>query len=52
MTELAVITPTWGPDVELFAELHRSVLEHTSDDTVHHLIVPASHKAKFARFSS
>jgi Family of unknown function (DUF6492) len=50
MTQLAVITPTWAPDAELFEELHRSVLEYTSDDTVHHLIVPAAHKARFARY--
>ncbi|MCG5220668.1 DUF6492 family protein [Streptosporangium soli] len=52
MTELAVVTPTYGPDAELFAGLHRSVLEYTSDDTVHHVIVPAAHKAAFARYRS
>lgn len=50
MSKLAVITPTWAPDAELFADLHRSVLEHTADDVVHHLIVPAAHKAAFARY--
>jgi hypothetical protein len=52
MTELAVITPSYGPDAELFADLHRSVLEHTSDDTVHHVIVPAAHKAAFLKHRS
>ncbi|GAA1013571.1 hypothetical protein Aple_087750 [Acrocarpospora pleiomorpha] len=51
MTELAVVTPTWKPDGEFFAELHRSVLEFTSDDTVHHVIVPAAHKSAFARYA-
>ncbi|WP_336209658.1 DUF6492 family protein [Nonomuraea sp. LPB2021202275-12-8] len=49
MSELAVVTPTYGPDAELFAHLHRSVLEHTSDDTVHHVIVPPSDRPLFAR---
>ncbi len=39
MTELAVITPTFRGDAELFANLHRSVLEFTSEDTVHHILV-------------
>lgn len=47
---LAVITPTWRPDAALFAHLHRSVLEHTPDDTVHHLIVPAAHRSVFAGY--
>ncbi|HEV2779864.1 MAG TPA: DUF6492 family protein [Actinophytocola sp.] len=49
---LAVITPTWRPDAPLFADLHRSVLEFTPDDTVHHLIVPALHRSTFARYES
>lgn len=48
---LAVITPTWRPDAALFAHLHRSVLEHTPDGTVHHLIVPAAHKSTFASYA-
>lgn len=48
---LAVITPTWRPDAPLFAHLHRSVLEHTPEDTVHHLIVPAAHKSVFAKYA-
>ena len=51
MTELAVITPTWKPDGAFFAELHRSVLEFTSDDTVHHVIVPAAHKSAFSGYA-
>lgn len=47
MSELAVITPSYAPDAELFADLHRSVLEHTSEQTVHHVIVPSADKAAF-----
>lgn len=49
MTDLAVITPTYRPDAEMFADLHRSVLQFTSDDTVHHVVVPARDRGLFAR---
>jgi hypothetical protein len=52
MAELAVITPTWRPDAPLFADLHRSVLEYTPDDTVHHVIVPWAHRRHFAGYAS
>jgi hypothetical protein len=52
MSDLAVITPTWRPDAWMLADLHRSVLEHTPDDTVHHLIVPAAHRSSFASYAS
>ncbi|MDF5752463.1 DUF6492 family protein [Spongiactinospora sp. TRM90649] len=52
VSKLAVITPSYGPDSELFTELHRSVLRHTSDDTVHHVIVPTADKTVFSRFES
>ncbi|MDP9863410.1 MULTISPECIES: DUF6492 family protein [Streptosporangium] len=51
MTELAVITPSHGPDAELFADLHRSVLEHTSDETVHHVIISPVWKSVFAKYA-
>ncbi|WP_030924610.1 DUF6492 family protein [Streptosporangium amethystogenes] len=51
MTELAVITPTYGPDAELFADLHRSVLKHTSDETVHHVIISPVCTSVFAKFA-
>jgi hypothetical protein len=41
-----------GPDALLFEHLHRSVLEHTSEQTVHHLIVPWAHRDSFARYRS
>jgi hypothetical protein len=51
VTKLAVVTPSFGPDAELFAELHESVLEHTSDETVHHVIVPPRDKELFGRYA-
>ncbi|GAA4514395.1 DUF6492 family protein [Nonomuraea ferruginea] len=51
MSDLAVVTPTYRPDADLFAHLHRSVLEHTSGDTVHHVVVPASDRALFAGYA-
>lgn len=38
---MAVLTPSYGPDVELFGDLHRSVLTHLPATTVHHVVVPA-----------
>lgn len=51
MSDLIVITPSYVPDAELFADLHRSVLEHTSEQTVHHVIVPPADKAAFVRYA-
>jgi hypothetical protein len=51
MSELAVITPSFAPDVELFTDLHRSVLEHTPDRTVHYVIVPPADRAIFAQYA-
>lgn len=50
MTDLAVITPSYRPDAEIFADLHRSVLQFTPGNTVHHVIVPAPDRGVFARF--
>lgn len=50
MSTFAVVTPSYGPDVSLFADLHRSVLEFTPCDTVHHVIVPARDRGRFAPF--
>ncbi|MEV4176201.1 DUF6492 family protein [Nonomuraea sp. NPDC049709] len=51
MSSLAIVTPTYGPDAELFAHLHRSVLEFTSDDTVHHVVISPSDRALFAGYA-
>jgi hypothetical protein len=50
MTELAVITPTYREDAEIFADLHRSVLEFTPEDTVHHVVVPPRDRTLFAKY--
>lgn len=50
MTSLAVITPSWRPDAAIFDDLHRSVLECTPPDTVHHVVVPWLHKPMFAKY--
>lgn len=50
MGELAVITPTWSRDEGIFADLHRSVLEHTPAGTVHHVIVEKTDRAMFSAY--
>lgn len=48
MSTLAVLTASYAPDAEVFADLHRSVLKYTDDDTVHHVVVPRRDLARFA----
>ena len=48
MSDLAVITPSYRGDAEIFADLHRSVLEFTPPDTVHHVFVPVRDRPLFA----
>lgn len=50
MTSLAVVTPSWLPDIALFDDLHASVVAHLPADTVHHVIVPWLHRRAFARY--
>jgi len=50
MTDLAVITPCFRGDAELFEYLHRSVLEFTSADTVHHVLVPLRDVGMFRQY--
>ncbi|MFV2083726.1 MULTISPECIES: DUF6492 family protein [Micromonosporaceae] len=47
MTELAVVTPSFGPDFELCAALHRSVLAHSPASVRHHIIVPRADLPRF-----
>jgi Family of unknown function (DUF6492) len=42
MKSIAIVTPTYAPDYELCADLHRSMLKFTEDKVVHYLIVPAA----------
>lgn len=51
MDQLAVITPSFAGDAELFADLHQSVLENTAETTVHHVIVPSADHALFSRYA-
>jgi hypothetical protein len=50
MTELAVITPCFRGDADVFADLHRSVLEFTPPGTVHHVYVPFRDRGRFAEY--
>jgi Family of unknown function (DUF6492) len=50
MSELAVITPTYREDAEIFPDLHRSVLEFTPEDTIHHVVVPPRDRRLFSRY--
>lgn len=45
--ELAILTPSYGPDAELCADLNRSVMEMT-DDVEHHIVVPHSDRRYFS----
>jgi hypothetical protein len=40
--DLAVLTPSFRGDVDLFEDLHESVLARTAPSVVHHVIVPPS----------
>lgn len=50
MDDLAVLTPSFRGDLEFFADLHRSVLEHTDDSVIHHVVVPPSDASLFRPF--
>jgi hypothetical protein len=51
MTRLAVITPSFAPDFELCADLHRSVLDYSPDAVHHHIIVPRRDLELFGRLA-
>jgi hypothetical protein len=51
MTTLAVITPSFGPDFELCAALHASVIAHSAESVRHHIIVPPRDVALFRRLA-
>jgi hypothetical protein len=50
MSELAVVTPSYRADEQMFSDLHRSVLELTPQDTVHHVFVPQRDKHLFTQY--
>jgi hypothetical protein len=45
---LAVVTPTHRNDLQLFADLHRSVLLHTEERVKHYVVVPMDDVGLFA----
>lgn len=47
MDDLAVLTPSFRGDANLFAELHASVLLNTAPSVVHHVVVPPSDAGRF-----
>jgi hypothetical protein len=49
---LAILTPSYGPDLSGFARLHESVLQFTDASTMHHAIVPQRDVAAFQQISS
>ena len=52
MPKLAVVTPCFRDDAEVFADLHRSVLAFTPPGTVHHGYVPSRDRVRFAAYES
>ncbi|HET6532838.1 MAG TPA: DUF6492 family protein [Actinoplanes sp.] len=51
MSTLSVITPSFGPDFDLCAALHASVLAHSPQSVRHHIIVPQRDLALFRRLA-
>jgi Family of unknown function (DUF6492) len=49
VTHLAVITPSYAPDLELCRDLNKSVLEHTPYSTTHYIITPRRDLQQFQR---
>lgn len=48
---LTVVTPSYGPDLDLFANLHRSFLEHVDTPIRHVVVVPTRDLQAFSRFN-
>jgi Family of unknown function (DUF6492) len=48
MSSLAILTPSYGPDLELCRDLNRSVLRWTPPDVHHHVLVPRRDRELFA----
>ena len=51
MTSIALITPSFGPDFELCADLCRSVVENAPASAFHHIIVPRNDLKLFGRLA-
>jgi Family of unknown function (DUF6492) len=50
MDDLAVLTPSFRGDADLFADLHESVLANTAPSVVHHVVVPPSDAGLFRQY--
>ena len=50
MDDLAVLTPSFQGDVDLFADLHDSVLTNTAPSVMHHVVVPPSDAKLFRQY--
>jgi hypothetical protein len=50
MEDLAVLTPSFRGDADLFADLHDSVLANTARSVVHHVVVPPSDAHVFRQY--
>ena len=49
---LAILTPSYAPDFDSFAELHRSVLENTDPSVPHYAVVPDEDLPLFSSLAS
>jgi hypothetical protein len=52
VTSIAILTPSYLPDLSGFRRLHESVLRFTDSDTMHHAIVPRRDLAAFQAIGS
>jgi hypothetical protein len=50
MDDLAVLTPSFRGDANLFADLHESVVVNTAPAVVHHVVVPPSDARIFRQY--
>lgn len=50
--KLAILTPSYRPDFDSLARLHRSVLDNTDSDVIHHVIVPRRDLPLFSTIDS
>ncbi len=48
MSGLAVLTPSYAPDLELCRDLNRSVLDWMPSEVCHHVVVPTRDRGLFA----
>jgi len=51
VARMVVITPSFAPDFELCADLHRSVLDLSPESVHHHIVVPRRDLALFRRLA-